>query len=191
MATSTEVSIICKRFKKIHDKICKQKYGGYLPYSFHLTCVWSQASKFIHLFDPKIVMKNPNNHQGKTFDYYDLVRLSCYGHDSIEDARLSYNDVKSMMGDVYLGKMVADVVYCLTDEKGKNRSERKSDKFYEELKANKVAVFVKLSDIAANTLFSKLTGNHMYKKYKAEFPHFKEKVYIEEFKEFFDYVENL
>ena len=87
--------------------------------------------------------------------------------------------------------MVADIVYCVTDEKGKNRKERKNDKYYQELKENKLAVFVKLADLAANTLFSKLSGSSMYEKYKKEWPKFKEKLYIAEYKEFFNYIENL
>ncbi len=191
MSTSIEIGGLAKRFKKIHDEVCNQKYGGYLPYSFHLTCVWSQGYKFSHLLDTKTIMKNPTNFQGDSFDELDLVKAACFGHDSVEDARLSYNDIVSMSSDIYFGRKLADIIFCLTDEKGKNRAERKSDKYYEELKANKLAIYVKLSDIAANTLFSKLTNSSMYKRYKEEFPKFKERMYIEEYKEFFEYVEGL
>lgn len=163
-----------------HDRYCNQKYGDNLPYSFHLNCVISQARKFeTLLFDE---------------EWDDLVYPALISHDTLEgDARMTYNDlVKALKLYKYQElEKIADMVYCVTDEKGRNRAERKNDKYYKELSENKLAVFVKLADISANTLFSKLTGSSMYNKYKAEFPKFKEKVYIEEYKEFFEYVENL
>ncbi len=86
---------------------------------------------------------------------------------------------------------MADIVYAVSDEKGKNRAERKNEKYYKELKENKLAVFVKLADLSANTLYSKLTGSSMYEKYKKELPKFREQVYIEEYKDFFNYLENI
>lgn len=89
------------------------------------------------------------------------------------------------------GKEVADMVYCCTEDKGKDRSERHSEKFYTELSANKWAVFVKLCDIIANVKFSLLTNSSMYSKYKFEFIKTKKYLYREEFKKMFDYLEKL
>lgn len=154
-----------------HDLHCNQKYGDGLPYSFHIKCVEAQGYKFLHLIDNK-------NHF--------TVETALTAHDTIEDANLTYNDIKSTFGE-----KVADIVYCVTDEKGKTRKERKSDKYYQELSENNLAVFVKLADISANTLYSKLTNSSMYQKYKSEFQHFKDMCYKEEYKEFFDYLQNL
>ncbi len=170
------------------DVYCNQKYGNNLPYSFHLNCVEKQGRKFLYLVDEKDKM---------------TIIAGLISHENIEDFRMTYNDVLDIALKFYdederncnynesFGKEVADIVYCVTDEKGKNRAERKNDKYYKELKENKLAVFVKLADLAANTLYSKLTGSSMYEKYKKEFPNFKEKVYIAEYEEFFNYVENL
>lgn len=170
------------------DVYCNQKYAGNLPYSFHLDCVEKQGMKFLHLIDKK--------------DRY-IVVAGLINHEDIEDFRMTYNDVAEVASNFYyadersysyiedFGKKVADIVYAVTDEKGKNRAERKNEKYYKELRENKLAVFVKLADLSANTLFSKLTGSSMYEKYKKEFPKFKEKVYIEEYEEFFNYVQNL
>lgn len=170
-----------------HDVICNQKYGDNLPYSFHLKSVESQGKKFINLLQ-----------FGRT-----EVRMALIAHDTIEDARLTYNDLVEIFkkhNPLYFSspqelqkssETAANIVYTVTDEKGKNRAERKNEKYYKELKANPLAVFVKLADISANTLYSKLTGSSMYEKYKKEFPDFKEKVYLEEYKEFFDYLESL
>jgi hypothetical protein len=176
-----------------HDVVCNQKYADYLPYSFHIKTVEAQGEKFMHLIEGKHI-KNTENSFSNPVWFKDVVRLSLSGHDLIEDARFTYNNVKDLateLGNTVAGEMVADIVYCVTDEKGKSRRERKNYKYYKELCENKLAVFVKLADLSANTLFSKLTGSSMYDKYKSEFPNFKDKVYIDEYKEFFDYLESI
>lgn len=169
------------------DVYCNQKYGDNLPYSFHLKCVEQQGLKFKHLLDKQTIF---------------LVRVALLFHETIEDFRMTYNDVKEACHNLFFedapahitsefADRVADIVYAVTDEKGKTRKERKSEKYYKELSENPLAVFVKLADISANTLFSKLTGSSMYNKYKSEFSTFKEYCFKEEFVEFFDYVESL
>lgn len=187
-----------KELRKIiynqHDVICNQKYGDNLPYSFHLDCVEKQGEEFIHLIENKSI-EDSLDYRNAHISFKSIVRVSLLMHDIIEDGRFTYNDVVKItnaeFGNYSASVQVADIVYCVTDEKGKNRAERKNDKYYKELSGNKLAVFVKLADLAANTLYSKLTGSSMYDKYKIEFPKFKEKVYIEEYKEFFEHIENL
>lgn len=178
-----------------HNVVCNQKYGDNLPYSFHLKAVEAQGMKFISLLDNNESVNNPDNFRSVPTNIPEIVKIALLMHDSIEDSRLTYNDIKNLASESLensvAGEMIADIVYCVTDEKGKNRGERKNEKYYKELSENKLAVFVKLADLAANTLYSKLTGSSMYEKYKSEFPKFKEKVYVEEYKEFFDYVENI
>lgn len=177
-----------------HDVVCNQKYGGNLPYSFHLKAVEAQGDQFIYLIGNDVV-SNPDNHRSSDVLLRYVVVGALIAHDALEDSRLTYNNLVDIFTEDFqnpvAGIMTADIIYCVTDEKGKNRGERKNEKYYKELKENKLSVFVKLADISANTLYSKLTGSSMYEKYKKEFPEFKEKVYIEEYEEFFDYVENL
>lgn len=173
----------------LHDIKCNHKYADIHPYSFHLECVLKQAELFIGLVADEGDKK--------------LICYAAISHDTCEDARISYNELVELVKYGYLQSElnhnrlrtfpieVADIVYAVTDEKGKNHGERKNDKYYKELSENKLAVFVKLSDIAANTLYSKLTGSTMYKKYKSEFGKFKEKCWVEEYAEFFNYVEGL
>lgn len=188
-----------KEFRKFiynqHDVVCNQKYADNLPYSIHLGFAESQGKKFIHLLDNESCV-NKENFRSIPKTHRDVVRYALIAHDSMEDARITYNNLIDIINTEKFGNFkaavtIADIVYCVTDEKGKNRSERKNDKYYSELKNNKLAVFVKLADLAANTLFSKLSNSSMYPKYKKEWPNFKEKLYIEEYKEFFDYVENI
>ena len=66
-------------------------YDKYLPYEFHLRMVANMASKFMYLMIPKNEL-----HPGNPMNI-DLV-LAAWGHDLIEDTRLSYNDVKQTLG---------------------------------------------------------------------------------------------
>ena len=45
--------------------------------------------------------------------------LATWGHDLIEDTRVSYNDVMN-----HLGQEASDIVFAVTNDKGKNRQER-------------------------------------------------------------------
>lgn len=129
-------------------------YDAYLPYEFHLRMVAKVAEKFIELI--------PNLNDGETA-WRDMVLLAAYGHDLIEDTRVSYNDVKENLG---LGS--ADIIYACTNEKGKNRKERANEKYYEGIRNTQGAVFVKLCDRIANVQYSKMTGSRMFDMYKKE-----------------------
>lgn len=154
-----------------HDIVCNQKYDTLLPYSMHLRYVEAQLNKFRHLITP---------------DEYLIVLMGCYGHDLIEDARVTYNDIVQMVG-----VRVADIIYRCTEEKGRNRDERHAEKYYKELSENRLAVFVKLCDIAANAIYSILTNSSMYQKHMKEHTKTYIHLYREEFKPIFDYLDNL
>ena len=163
---------LLKKICDIHDVDCNQKYDKTLPYSFHLMAVLAQAEKYRDLI--------PSS------DWY-IMRISAVGHDLIEDARMTYNDVKALTincvearygGYVSHNIEIADVIYACTEEKGKNRFERHSQKFFDELKVNRLAVFIKLCDIMANVLYSMLKNSSMYEKYKEEFPNLKQQLYV-------------
>lgn len=180
-----------------HDVVCNQKYNKTLPYSFHLEMVYKQFEKFSHIFKDDFIPKNPNNRNTYDIDVNIILADACYGHDLIEDARMTFNDIKQM--DVYdnfnANEILANIIYCCTDEKGKDRAERHNDKFYNELKGNKYAVFVKLCDMIANVTFSLLLNSSMYRKYQKEFPHFYKMVNdgseLEELDPMFEYLETL
>lgn len=178
-----------------HDIVCNQKYADNLPYSTHLSFVEAQGMKFIHLVKEGHVFNELNRNSIPQM-YKNIVRHALIAHDCIEDARMTYNNLVSKVNSEDFGNytasiMVADIVYCVTDEKGKSRSDRKNAKYYDELMENELALFVKLADLAANTLFSKLSGSCMYAKYKAEWPKFKNRLFIPKYEEFFNYIENI
>jgi (p)ppGpp synthase/HD superfamily hydrolase len=129
-------------------------YDKYLPYEFHLRMVVYVAQQNLELV--------PDRNDGfRTFR--ESVVLAAWGHDLIEDCRVSYNDVKEK-----LGQEAADIVYAVTNEKGKNRKERANEKYYEGIRNTPGAVFVKLCDRIANVQYSKMTGSRMFEMYKKE-----------------------
>jgi (p)ppGpp synthase/HD superfamily hydrolase len=129
-------------------------YDQYLPYEFHLRMVAQAAKDFIHLI--------PDSNDGEN-SFRDSVTMAAYGHDLIEDTRVSYNDVKEV-----LGIQAADIIYAVSNEKGKNRKERANDKYYEGIRNTPGAVFVKMCDRIANVQYSKMTGSRMFEMYKKE-----------------------
>ena len=142
-------------------------YDTYLPYEFHLRMVAHVADKYRHLLDDKVDYFTGVREIDRGNDKTVTLRTAClraaWGHDLIEDCRVSYNDVKSI-----LGQEAADIVYAVTNEKGKNRNERANDKYYEGIRNTPGAVFVKLCDRIANVQYSKMTGSRMFEMYRKE-----------------------
>jgi (p)ppGpp synthase/HD superfamily hydrolase len=134
-------------------KDTNHKYDEYIPYEFHLRMVVGFANTFEHLitYEPDL----------------EGVILGAWGHDLIEDTRVSYNDVRLALGD-----LAADIIYACTNEKGKNREDRANDKYYRVIQSTPYATFVKLCDRMANVTYSKMTGSRMFDLYKKENPRF-------------------
>jgi (p)ppGpp synthase/HD superfamily hydrolase len=166
-------------------------YDTYLPYEFHLRMVNQVAQDFKHLLDDEL-----DYFSGKETVRHDenkvTLRTAClratWGHDLIEDCRVSYNDVMNV-----LGQEAADIVYAVTNEKGKNRHERANEKYYKGIYETPGAVFVKLCDRIANLQYSKMTKSRMYNMYKKENNNFIESLYSEghHTQPMWDYLTNL
>ena len=103
------------------------------------------------------------------------VLFGAYFHDSIEDARLTYNDVKKI-AEKYMSSeqafLATEIVYALTNEKGRNRHERANDKYYEGIRNTKYAPLVKACDRLSNYEFAKATKSRMVKMYESEMDEF-------------------
>jgi (p)ppGpp synthase/HD superfamily hydrolase len=125
-------------------------YDTYLPYEFHLRMVATAAKDFTHVHSVDPLWK-------------ETVEIAAYAHDLIEDTRTSYNDVKAN-----LGELVANIVYAVSNEKGKNRKERANEKYYEGIRATPGATFIKLCDRIANVQYSKMTQSKMFDMYRKE-----------------------
>ena len=144
-------------------------YDTYLPYEFHLRMVAAIGKKFAHLLndDEKIDSITGKWEYDRGVDSTVTLReaclLACWGHDLIEDTRTSYNDVKSA-----LNSNAAEIIYAVTNEKGKNRKERANNKYYEGIRNTPGAVFVKLCDRIANVQYGKMTGSRQVEMYEKE-----------------------
>lgn len=138
------------------------------PYEFHLNMVVETAKKFIHLIPEK---------------NRELVLAACWTHDTIEDTRVTYNDVKNAVGEE-----VAEIVYALTNEKGRNRKERANEKYYLGIRETPFASFVKICDRIANAEYSRTRESDMFNAYKKEFANFEHLLYEEKYHEMFDYL---
>lgn len=140
-------------------------------YDFHLNMVFEYVLKYIHLVE----------HDDYDNIYIASVIASSFTHDLIEDARQTYNDVLKKTN-----KIIAEITYAVTDEKGKNRKQRKNAKFYRELKKVPLADFIKICDRLANAKFSYENKSRMSETYKNEYIHFKNMLYKDEYKPMFD-----
>lgn len=100
-----------------------QTYDGVFPYKKHLDDVVDVLTRF--------------GYSGKYI-------IAGYLHDIIEDTALSYNKVKK-----HFGHDVAEIVYCVTDELGRDRAEKKR-KTLPKTASNPDAIIVKLADRIAN-----------------------------------------
>lgn len=158
---------------QIHDAV-NQKYDHVLPYGFHLKMTASYVSRFGCLVAE---------------DEADVLVLyaSAYLHDTIEDARMSYNDlawfIKEFDAEGFvlpeamrrrLEERVPEIVYALTNEKGRNRDERANDAYYRGIRETPFAPFVKMCDRLANIQYTMMFvfANRMSDVYRREHPDF-------------------
>ena len=150
---------------ELHQSV-NQTYGDHLPYGYHLDMVVGGIRDFGHLV---------------CASEQDVLPLffGGYYHDSIEDARLTYNDVKAIACTMMTEEqalMATELVYALTNDKGRTRAERAGEKYYQGIRETPYAPFVKLCDRLANITYScsGVDGNNrrMKEVYKDEMPHF-------------------
>lgn len=116
-----------------------QTYDKY-PYTYHLSQVVLVLEKF----------------------GWDDSAMLCAGwlHDSIEDTNTSYNDIKAEFGEE-----VAELVYAVTNELGRNRKER-NERTYPKIRGNDRPTALKLADRIANVEHGSINGgkDEMYRK---------------------------
>ena len=147
-----------------------QKYDTH-SYTIHLKMVYDFGCKFAHLLNA---------------DEVDTALAACWTHDTIEDTRQTYNDVKKRCGEA-----VAEAVYAVTNEKGRTRAERANDKYYKGIRENEVATFVKLCDRLPNDPSTRDCTQRMLDTYRNEMPHFCQMIFNERFKPMFEELEHI
>lgn len=153
----------------LHESV-NQQYDKKYPYGFHLDMVADSVFKYGHLICQS---------------EHDVLPLffGAFYHDSIEDARMSYNDVTKaarLFMDDEQAYMAAEMVYALTNDKGRTRAERAGERYYQGIRETLYAPFLKLADRLANTTYSFTHCNkenvHMKEVYREEMPHFLEAI---------------
>jgi len=133
---------IVEKAKMVAEKYHRfQEYGEGLPYFYHLEQVANEVGRITARED---------------------IICAAYLHDILEDTPLSYNDLVKMFN-----KDIADIVYNVTDELGKNRKER-HEKTYPKIKSTYESCLLKICDRICNARHSLVTGSKMFKMYKAE-----------------------
>lgn len=138
-------------------------YYGTMPYSYHLNAVATHAEQHIAIIEA-MFPRDPAKARSTAI-------AAAWCHDTIEDARQSYNDVlRATNFDV------AEVVFALTNEKGRTRLERANASYYDGIRANAIAVFVKICDRLANVEQSVRTRSRMLAMYRKEQAEFREAI---------------
>ena len=80
----------------------------------------------------------------KRFGFSGKFIVAGWLHDAIEDDGISYNDINT-----HFGYEIAEMVYCVTDEMGRNRKEKKL-KTLPKTASNPDAIILKLADRVGN-----------------------------------------
>ena len=128
---------------QVHNSV-NQTYDKTHPYGFHLDMVADATMKY-----GATVCQSDD-------DLLPLI-FGAFFHDSIEDARLSYNDVKRaalrFMNESQ-ATIAAEIVYALTNDKGRTRAERAGEKYFKGIRTTPYAPLVKLADRLANITYS-------------------------------------
>ena len=151
---------------ELHQSV-NETYGDELPYGFHLDMVVEGICCYGHLVCVREDDVLP-------------ILFGGFYHDSIEDARLTYNDVMSVARRWLTEEqalMATEIVYALTNDKGRTRAERAGEKYYQGIRETPYAPFVKLCDRLANVTYSCTIDagsqvNHMKEVYKNEMGEF-------------------
>lgn len=103
----------------------------------------------------------------------EISRLAVRIHDIIEDARLTYNDIAKLFGHD-----VAEVVFLVSNNRGRNRKERANDEYYSLIRVNNMATAAKLADRIGNMRYGYTKRDSgPLKMYIKEMPAFRDALY--------------
>lgn len=159
--TSNKIDRIRQAAKDIHESV-NQEYGEH-PYIFHLDNTYAIMLEHVDWYNVPDA-------------FIPVLGFAAYFHDTIEDARMTYNDVYKkaveLLEDEEMAKTATEIVYAVTNEKGRTREERANDKYYQGIRDTMGAPFIKCCDRLANIIYSEDTSSSMFKKYIKEMPHF-------------------
>ena len=111
--------------------------------------------------------------------HLDMVasQVMSHGH---EVCASEHDVVGVVLADDEQAHMAAEIVYALTNDKGRTRAERAGERYYQGIRQTPYAPLVKLADRVANMTYSATHDNadnvHMREVYRRELPHFLEAI---------------
>ncbi|MGM9694414.1 MAG: phosphodiesterase [Alloprevotella sp.] len=167
----THFELLAQTAARLHAET-NHLYGGYLPYEFHLRLTASFASRFMHCLAVDEATE-------------ETILAAAFFHDAIEDARVTYNDLKKLLTrlcdehHLLLNPTeAADIVYALTNDKGRTRAERAGAAYYAGIRQTPWAPYLKMCDRLANMTYSTLWHpvQRMAHVYVEEMPHFLQEI---------------
>lgn len=101
----------------------------------------------------------------KRIDYFSVPMIcAAWLHDTIEDTPTSYQDIRQLFGD-----HVAELVWAVTDDLGRNRKERK-ERTWPKIFADREATILKLADLTANVENAFENDSKLCQMYRKEWP---------------------
>lgn len=168
-ASKDTIDSIRARAHALHDSV-NQKYDRKHPYGYHLDMV----AKGVEDYGADVCA---------CAEDAPAMMFAAYFHDSIEDARLTYNNVMAIAREYFdpdRALLATEVVYALTNEKGRTRAERADERYYSGIRQTPYAPLVKLADRLANMAYSAShsgsPNSTMRQVYRDELPHFLEAI---------------
>lgn len=160
----------CSFATEVHKN---QKYGS-KPYTHHLNMVVAQVIRYKHLCPTSLV----------------IMVIAAWLHDTVEDGTPNGKDMYKILVREF-GLEVADIVYQVTNELGRNRKEQNT-KTYPKLAASITGKFLKLCDRLANVRSSIEESSGMFDTYRKEYEEFERVVRTYgEYDEMWDELETL
>lgn len=133
-----------------------QQYGEF-PYTHHLFGTWDVLEKFGFTGREHNALRRKRSQR---------LILGAILHDTLEDTDMTYGDLERAFG-----KDVADLVFAVTNEPGKNRRERFS-RTYPKIRAHPDAIVLKLADRIANVIHALQSNWEILAMYCREWPEF-------------------
>lgn len=166
---------------EIHASV-NQGYGKdeVYPFRLHLSFVCGTIDRMFNL-SPR---------WSKDEELFNILNASGAYHDLIEDCRIKYHDliddrrfwldnrgIYTRKQKMYSRKKIADIVYALTETRGKNRSERYGYEYMKGIFETPHAWFVKMADTIANSAYSMIVNEPLIKMYQSDAPEMVRNIY--------------
>lgn len=108
----------------------------------------------------------------------DEIEIVAYLHDTVEDTALTLDEIRAEFGDY-----IANNVWVCTDERGRNRKERKRSTYKKLAEARKnlclhLGIAVKVSDRLANVIECSKTSPSLLNMYRGEQEEFRNSAFV-------------